>query len=75
MPKPRQTECTWVWDVPFSRVTRGGAMAEIERMIGERQPRFVITANLHYVMLSARDARLQANNQRLSGRHGGGQIR
>jgi len=55
-------ERTWVWGVPFSRVDFRQAVDAINRLVELRSPSFVITANIHYVMLSAGDARLRSNN-------------
>lgn len=54
----------WVWGVPFSRVTFAETVAAIDRLIASSRPHFAITANLHYAMLSASDARLRANNEK-----------
>lgn len=59
-----ELERTWVWGVPFSRVDFQQAIDAIEALIIAGSPRFVITANLHYAMLSGGDARLRANNDR-----------
>jgi N-acetylglucosaminyldiphosphoundecaprenol N-acetyl-beta-D-mannosaminyltransferase len=39
-------------------------IAQIDQLISRGQPQFVITANLHYAMLSASDSQLQRNNER-----------
>lgn len=53
-----------VWGVPFSRVTFEQTVAAIDRLIANGQPHFVVTANLHYAMLAAQDARLRAYTDR-----------
>lgn len=58
------SESTWVWGVPFSRVTYADALAKIDQLIAGNTPNFLITANLHYAMLSAGDQRLRQNNSR-----------
>lgn len=41
-----------VWGLPFSQLTLDGSLDAIDAMIRDGQPRYVITANLNYVMLS-----------------------
>ena len=47
---------TNVWNVPFDRVTLGEAIDHIEALIANREPSYVITANLNYVMLHHQQA-------------------
>jgi N-acetylglucosaminyldiphosphoundecaprenol N-acetyl-beta-D-mannosaminyltransferase len=54
----------WVWGLPLAPLTFVQAMDEVERLIADRTPGFFITANLHYAMLTARDSRLPAVNDR-----------
>jgi N-acetylglucosaminyldiphosphoundecaprenol N-acetyl-beta-D-mannosaminyltransferase len=55
---------TWVWGIPLTGVNFAEAVAQINQLVALGQPNFVITANLHYAMLSAGDERMQANNSR-----------
>lgn len=57
-------EQTWVWGVPFSRVTYAQTLEHIARLVADRTPNFIVTANLHYAMLSAQNATLRDNNER-----------
>jgi len=52
----------WVWGVPFSPVTFGETVATIDRLMAKKTPSYIITANLHYVMVSENDSRLQKHN-------------
>ncbi len=52
-----------VWGVPFAPLTFGQTLDEVERRIAARKPGYFITANLHYAMLTARDARLPPLNE------------
>jgi N-acetylglucosaminyldiphosphoundecaprenol N-acetyl-beta-D-mannosaminyltransferase len=47
-----------VWGLPLAPLTRVQALDLIDAWIAERTPRYVITANVHYAMLAANDARL-----------------
>ncbi len=42
---------SYVWDVPFDRVTLQQAVQRVGALIERRMPSYVITANLNYVML------------------------
>ncbi|MBX7105262.1 MAG: WecB/TagA/CpsF family glycosyltransferase [Gemmataceae bacterium] len=53
-----------VWGVPFSPVTFTEAVDAVENMVSAGRANFIVTANLHYAMLSAGDARLRDNNER-----------
>jgi N-acetylglucosaminyldiphosphoundecaprenol N-acetyl-beta-D-mannosaminyltransferase len=44
-------------------LTLAQTVGEVERLIHSRQPRYFITANIHYAMLSERDAGLRAVNE------------
>ena len=44
-----------VWDVPFDHLTLGKSIDAIGELIRRGQPRYVITANLNYVMLHHQD--------------------
>src|ERR1700752_1429736 len=52
----------WVWGVPLTPVNFIQAVDLIEELIVARRPAAVITANLHYAMISSRDARLRDYN-------------
>jgi N-acetylglucosaminyldiphosphoundecaprenol N-acetyl-beta-D-mannosaminyltransferase len=51
-----------VWGVPFAPLTFAQTLDEVARRIAVRKPGYVITANLHYAMLTARDSRLPPLN-------------
>jgi N-acetylglucosaminyldiphosphoundecaprenol N-acetyl-beta-D-mannosaminyltransferase len=53
----------WVWGLPLAPFDFGQAIAEVHRLIGEGRPSFLITANLHYAMLTSRDPRLARVNE------------
>jgi N-acetylglucosaminyldiphosphoundecaprenol N-acetyl-beta-D-mannosaminyltransferase len=53
----------WVWGLPLAPLNFAEALAHTERLIRERVPRYVITANLHYAMLTAHEPRLDAVNR------------
>src|SRR5581483_6813461 len=53
-----------VWGLPLLPVTSAQTLDRIDRMIASRKPGFLITANLHYAMLTAQDARLPDVNAR-----------
>src|SRR5436305_7239428 len=52
-----------VWGVPFAPLTLPEALDEAERLVRAGTPGYLITANLHYAMLTARDPRLAAVNR------------
>ena len=45
-----------IWDVPFDRVDNEAAVTRVEQLIEGDVPRYIITANLNYVMLHHCDA-------------------
>jgi N-acetylglucosaminyldiphosphoundecaprenol N-acetyl-beta-D-mannosaminyltransferase len=53
----------WVWGVPLAPLTFAETLDHVERLIREGTPRYFITANLHYAMLTAREPRLDAVNR------------
>lgn len=53
----------WVWGVPFAPWTMTQALDAVDRLIAAGEPAFFITANLHYCMLTAQDARLPPLNE------------
>jgi N-acetylglucosaminyldiphosphoundecaprenol N-acetyl-beta-D-mannosaminyltransferase len=63
-PEKLDVRTVWVWGVPFAQVTTSQTLTIIDQLIATGRPHFIITANLHYAMLAATDARLRANNQR-----------
>lgn len=52
-----------VWGLPLLPATFAEAVDAVERMIESRRPGYFITANLHWAMLSDRDARLKQVNR------------
>ena len=52
-----------VWGVPLASVTMAGAVAEIERRVDQREPGYLVSANLNYAMLCERDERLAKVNR------------
>jgi N-acetylglucosaminyldiphosphoundecaprenol N-acetyl-beta-D-mannosaminyltransferase len=52
-----------IWGVDFSALTSGECLYEAERLIEQRVPQYVITANLHYLMLSSRHRDLAEINR------------
>ncbi len=55
-PLPPLNRCS-IWNVPFDQVDLSEAVDRIARLIQRRQPSYVITANLNYVMLHNQSAR------------------
>jgi N-acetylglucosaminyldiphosphoundecaprenol N-acetyl-beta-D-mannosaminyltransferase len=53
----------WVWGLPLAPLTFAEALAETERLVLRREPCYLITANLHYAMLTAQDRRLDPVNR------------
>jgi len=56
-------EHTWVWGLPLARVSVEQTLDVVDRLIRRGEPSLVITANLHYAMLSHDDRRLAAVNR------------
>ncbi len=52
-------ETSEIWGLKLDRVGIDEATEAIGRMIAERTPRYVITANLHFAMLASQDERVQ----------------
>jgi N-acetylglucosaminyldiphosphoundecaprenol N-acetyl-beta-D-mannosaminyltransferase len=52
----------WVWGLPLAPYTLDGALARIDELVAGRAPGYVITANLHYAMLSAEQTQLRDVN-------------
>src|SRR4051812_18125521 len=63
MPTDVVRDKIWVWGVPFTPATLDGAVQQIDQLIARREPSYVITANLNYVMLSEHRADLQRVNE------------
>jgi len=64
----RDGEESWsplpVFGLPLAPFTLDRAVEQVERLLLRKQPAFVITANLNYAMLAAKDARLcKVNNE------------
>ena len=56
-------EPTVVWGVPISPVTMAEAIEVVQRRIDARSPGYLVSANVNYAMLCARDARLGSINR------------
>jgi N-acetylglucosaminyldiphosphoundecaprenol N-acetyl-beta-D-mannosaminyltransferase len=54
----------WVWGVPFTPFTLGETVAAVSKLIAAGEPAYFITANTHYVMLTAENPDLSLINQR-----------
>jgi N-acetylglucosaminyldiphosphoundecaprenol N-acetyl-beta-D-mannosaminyltransferase len=52
-----------VWGLPLAPLSMAATLARVDSLIRRRAPRFFITANLHYAMLSASDSRLAEVNR------------
>src|SRR5262245_29636175 len=59
-PGPRPV---WLWGLPLAPVTFQQTLELVDRLIQERKPRYFITANLHYALLTSEDRRLEAVNE------------
>ena len=57
------SESVWVWGVPFTPMTLSETVAAVGRLVAARKPAYFITANTHYVMLTAENPDLSAVNQ------------
>ncbi len=57
-------EPVWAMGLPLAPLTMRGAVDAVNGLIARREPSYVITANLNYAMLSARDAALREVNRR-----------
>jgi N-acetylglucosaminyldiphosphoundecaprenol N-acetyl-beta-D-mannosaminyltransferase len=55
---------TRVWGLPLMPYTIEESLERIDRLIEEGKPQFIITANLHYAMLTERMPELQALNEK-----------
>jgi N-acetylglucosaminyldiphosphoundecaprenol N-acetyl-beta-D-mannosaminyltransferase len=54
----------WIWDVPFSPMTRAEAAEAVMALVGAGRPSMFITANTHYAMLCHENPELRAVNSR-----------
>jgi N-acetylglucosaminyldiphosphoundecaprenol N-acetyl-beta-D-mannosaminyltransferase len=54
----------WIWDVPFHPLTLNEAVEQVDNLVCEHKPSFLVTANLNYVMLTHRNPLLQDVNNR-----------
>lgn len=54
----------WVWGLPLSRMTLGGAVDAVSGLIEARKPTYFITANVHYAMVTSRETGLREVNDR-----------
>lgn len=48
-------DVSWIWDIPFDKVTMDGAISRINSLIARGVPSYVVTANLNYAMLHHRE--------------------
>jgi N-acetylglucosaminyldiphosphoundecaprenol N-acetyl-beta-D-mannosaminyltransferase len=63
MPDPAVPPPVDVWGLPLAPVTLAQTLDLIDRWVAERTPRYLVTANVHYAMLSTDDRRLAAVNR------------
>jgi N-acetylglucosaminyldiphosphoundecaprenol N-acetyl-beta-D-mannosaminyltransferase len=54
----------WVWGIPLAPLTLSETVAAVSGLVNAGRPAFLITANVHYAMLSERSPELQAINER-----------
>ncbi len=57
------TEPIWTWGLPLTPYRLADAVDRIDELIDARTPRYLITANLHYAMLSDQSAELRDVNR------------
>lgn len=57
-------DVVWVWGLPVQRLTMAQTLRRVEELIQAGQPGYVITANLHYAMLTAELPDLDEINRR-----------
>jgi N-acetylglucosaminyldiphosphoundecaprenol N-acetyl-beta-D-mannosaminyltransferase len=58
------SEPVWVWGLPLTPWTRAQAVDAVVELVRVGRPSYFITANTHYAMLSADEAKLRAVNAR-----------
>src|SRR6059058_3958127 len=63
MPDPEVPPPVEVWGLSLAPVTLAQTLDLVDRWIAERTPRYLVTANVHYAMLTAEDPRLAAVNR------------
>ncbi len=63
-PRAGSLEPIWIWGVPFTPVSMAETVRAIEHLIEARRPSYVITANVHYAMLSHENSDLGAINEK-----------
>jgi len=56
-------ETVEIWGLPLARIDMAGLVDQVDRLIERGRPSLVVTANLHYAMLSHHDRRLAAINR------------
>ncbi len=54
----------WIWGLPLSPLTRGQAADAVTAMVEAREPSYLITANVHYAMLTHEVPQLRQVNAR-----------
>jgi len=62
--EPPSLDVVPIWGVPLACLTYDETLDEVDRLIERGEPAFFVTANLNYAMLSGRDPRLRAVNDR-----------
>src|SRR4051794_32375566 len=63
-PPAADTQPVHVWGLPLLPVTFGQTLDRIDALIAAGKPNFLITANLHYAMLTAANEQLVAANDK-----------
>ena len=53
----------WVWGLPLAALTRSAAADEVLELVRAGQPSYIITANVHYAMLTAQMPELAVVNE------------
>src|SRR5205085_1326267 len=62
-PKLSELHPVRVWGLPLAPVTFSQTLDLVDELVAEGKPRYFITANLHYAMLTASDPRLPPVNE------------
>jgi N-acetylglucosaminyldiphosphoundecaprenol N-acetyl-beta-D-mannosaminyltransferase len=65
-PPTRAVDPVWVWGVPFASLSMSEAVSAIGELIEAARPTYVITANVHYAMLSHENPDLRAINDQVA---------
>src|SRR5262249_42849109 len=55
LPGALPAEPVWLWGVPLAPFTFQQALERIERLMAQGQPSYIVTANLHTLMLANQD--------------------